>query len=119
MKSLIFFMLSLACFGLEATHFQSSTSITPVGNENQFLVEIQIKKIFDDCSIPKLIASPQIICVQGQPAKLRIESEDQADLLFIQVMIPENIPQAGIQTLILLKEKGEVVLSLDNLIRVF
>lgn len=113
MKNLFFLMLSLACVSLEASHFQSSMTVTPTQNDHEFLVEMQIEKVSEE-SAPELIASPKIICLQGKPAEFKIESEDQNDLLSIHVMIPENMSESSIQTSVLMKEKGQIVLSFDN-----
>jgi hypothetical protein len=118
MKKLLFSMLSLACMSLEATHFQSSMSVTPINSKNAFLIEMQIEKLLDESSTPTLIACPKIICVPGKPTQLTIESDDQADALSIQVMIPENLSQDSIRTSILMKEKDQVVLSFSNMIKV-
>lgn len=117
MKKLCLLLLSLASINLEAIHFQSAMSVTPLNNNNEFIVEVQIEKVSDEDSEPELIASPKIICAQGKSAELKIESEDQLDLLCIQIEIPEDISQKGIQAFILMKEKGLVVLSFDNMIK--
>lgn len=119
MKKSLFLMLSLATFTLEAAHFQSSMSVTPILNNevNEYLVDMQIKKVVDANSAPQLIASPKIICMQGEPAQLTIESEDKADLLSIQITIPENASQTSVHASCLMKEKGEVVLSFDHVIQ--
>ncbi len=116
MKKLLL-LISLSCFSLEATHFQSSMSVTPMSNKNEFLVEMQIEKIHEEGSEPELIASPKILCVQGKPAELNIESEDKSDLLSIRVVVPENISQKAIQASVLMKEKNLVVLAFDNTIK--
>jgi hypothetical protein len=118
MKKLLLLALSLACVSLEAAHFQSSMSVSSTSNKNEFLVEMQIEKLCDGCSIPELIASPKIICSPGEPAQVTIGSEDQADFLSIQVMIPKNTSQTGVQASILMKENNQVVLSLNNDIKV-
>lgn len=117
MKKLFLLLLSLACVSLEAAHFQSSMSVTPISNRDEFLVEMQIEKVHEAGSTPELIASPKIICIQGEPAELKIESEDKFDLLSIRVIVPENFSQIGIQASVLMKEKGLVVLSFDNIIK--
>lgn len=117
MKKLFLSLLSLACISLEATHFQSSMSITSINNGDAFLVEIQIEKVHEVDSTPELIACPKIICVKGEPTEIKIESEDKSDLFFVRVTVPENISQTGIQTSVFMKEKGLVVLSFDNTIK--
>lgn len=116
MKKLLILLLSFAAFNVEATHFQSSMSVTPISNKNEYLVEMHIKKIIDMHSSPELIASPKIICTPGEPAQLTIESEDKADLLSVQVMIPDSSIQNCVHASVLMKEKGQVVLSFDNFI---
>jgi hypothetical protein len=117
MKNLFFLILSLVCVSLEATHFQSSMSVTPISDKNEFLIDMQIEKISDGCSSPELIASPRIICIPGEPAQLTIGSEDQSDFLSIQIIIPENTSQIGVQASVLMKEKDQVVLSFNNTIK--
>lgn len=116
MKNLLFLALSLVGFNLEATHFQSSMSVIPTREKNEFLIEMKIEKVINGCTIPELIASPKIICMQGAPAQVTIGSEDQDDFLSVQVAIPENTSQTSVHASILMKEKGQVVLSCDNTI---
>lgn len=115
MKTLLFLMLSLATLSLEAAHFQASTSVTQIKKgTNEYLVEMMIEKRMDIHSEPELIASPKILCTEGEPAQLTVASDDQADLISINLLIPKNGSQREIQTSILIKEKDIVVLSLDN-----
>ncbi len=116
----ILLMLSLAVCNLEATHFQSSMSVTPINGQEtiEYLVEMQIEKVVDGFSSPQLIASPKMICSQGEPAQILFESEDKAELLSIQVVCDESALQKGIHASVLMKEKGEVVLSFENNIKV-
>lgn len=115
MKKFVFSALCLVCFSLESTHFQSTMSVSPMSSKNTFLVEMEIEKVIGSHS--ELMASPKIICVQGVPAELKIESSNQEDLLFIQVMIPENLSQTVVQASVLMKEKNQVVLSLNNVVK--
>ncbi|MCI0382176.1 MAG: hypothetical protein L0207_03885 [Chlamydiae bacterium] len=117
MKSLLLLIASLTAFSLEAAHFQSSMSVTQLNDTNEYLVKMQIEKINDLDSSRQLIASPSLICLQGQPAQLTIASEDKTDLLSIQVMVPQNLQEEGIHASLLMKEKDQVVLSFDNVIK--
>lgn len=118
MKKLLLLALSLACVSLEAAHFQSSMSVTPTNNKNEFFVEMQIEKLCDGCSIPELIASPKIICSRGEPAKLTIGTEDQDNFLSIKVVIPDNNSETEVQSTVFMKEKDQVVLSFDNNLKI-
>ena len=117
MKKLFLSLLSFACVSLEATHFQTSMSVTPLSNQDEFLVEMQIEKIHAEGTPSELIASPKLICVRGEPSELNIESEDKSDLLSIRVLASEKISQKGIQASVLMKEKGLIVLSFNNTIK--
>jgi hypothetical protein len=117
MKKLLLLALSIACVSLEAAHFQSSMSVTSTSN-NEFLVEMQIEKLCDGCSIPELIASPKIICARGEPAKLTIGAEGQDDFLAIEVVIPDNESGTELQSKIFMKEKGQVALSFNHSLKV-
>lgn len=112
-------MLSISALHLEGTHFQSSMSVTPISCDgiNKYHVEMQITKMIDENSIPQLINSSELICIQGEPAHLIIESEDKADLLSIQIILPANTLQKSVEASILMKEKGQVVLSSVNVIK--
>ena len=118
MKRLLFLMLSFAWISVEATHFQSSMSVTPASNRNGFLIEMQIEKIGDGCSTSELIASPKIVCIPGEPAQFTIGSEDQSDFLSIQVMISKNVSAVDVEASVLMKKDNQVVLSLNNNIKV-
>lgn len=114
MKKCLFLILVIAAFNVEASHYQSSMSVTPM-SENQYLVELQVEKVIDAHSSPKLFWSPKIICVPGERAQVICASDDETDLLSLQVLIPNSSsPQKSIQSSILVKEKGQVVLSLNN-----
>lgn len=117
MKKLLLLVLSFVCVSLEAAHFQSSMSVTSMSNKNEFLVEMQIEKLCDGCTVPELIASPKIICSRGEPAKLTIGTEDQDDFLAIEVVIPDNDSESGLQSKIFMKEKGQVALSSNHILR--
>lgn len=93
MKKLFLLLLSVASISLEATHFQNSMKVRSLGNRNEFLVEMQIEKEEEGGFAPEIIASPKILCVQGEPAEVRIESEDKLDLLLIRVLVSENPAQ--------------------------
>jgi hypothetical protein len=116
MNKLLLLIFAITCYHLEATHFQSSVQITPTSKNNEFLVETRIEKAIDNHTT-ELIASPKLICVQGKPAQLKIESKDRSDLLLIQVMIPENSSPNGIRTSIFMKEKGQIVLSSIHILK--
>jgi hypothetical protein len=117
MKKILFLLLNLVLFNLEATHFQSSMNVTPLINENAYLVEMQIKKMVDGQDCPELVATPKIICALDQPAQLTIESEDKVDFISIQVMISDISSQKAMQASVLMKEKGHIVLSFDHVIQ--
>jgi hypothetical protein len=53
-----------------------------------------------------------MICRRGDRTQFEVESEDEIDLLRIQVMIEEEV-----QLSVLMKEKGETVLSFDHVIK--
>ncbi len=111
MKKLLFIVLSFACVSLEAIHFQSSIAITPRNNDNEFLLKMQIEKFSDDLSISEVVASPTLVCTRGKLSQVAIGSENEADFLSIEVMIPEDSSQDSVQTSIFMKENHQIVLS--------
>lgn len=109
-------LLALFClstgFGLEASHFHSAISVTPM-NETDYFAEIQIEKIFDEKE-SEIIATPTLMCVKGERAELIVESEDHRDLLSIQLLVPEDVENIGFQYSILMKKNNQVVLSFTS-----
>lgn len=116
MIRILFLLLSLVPLSLEAIHYQNSITATPLSH-NEYLVDMQLEKVVDANSSPKLIASPKLICTAGELAELSIESEDHSDLLSIKCFIPNTPDQKSLHTTLLMKEKGEIVLSFDNVLK--
>lgn len=118
MKNLFFFLFCMIGLSLEAAHFQSDMTVKPTDHENEYLVEMKIQKFHDGSAIPELVASPKLLCIQGEAAQMRMGSEDEADLLAIDILIPKNDSQEGTQVSVLMKEAGQVVLSYNNRIKI-
>jgi|688.fasta_scaffold08479_13 hypothetical protein len=110
----IFVLLSLAVCPLEASHFQSSISVKPI-NETQCLAEICLEKKEASEQV-ELIAAPKIVCTRGEPAGLTIASEDQSNLLKIEITVPKN-NEEPVQASFFMKENDQVVLSLNQSIQ--
>lgn len=118
MKKILFAFICFTGFGLEAAHFSCDVTVTPVSQTQQYLAEVQIKKVSDLCLEPELVACPKLVCQRGEHAHFSVESEDHADILSVQVFIPQNIAQTGVQTSIFMKENHQIVLSLDHRTRI-
>lgn len=119
MKNHLFLALLFVGFGftVEATHFQSTMSITPVNDKNEYAVNMQIFKV-TDATCSELVAAPKMLCVPGEPTLLTIESEDKADLLSIEATVLDSPNQKILHASVLMKEKEQVVLSFEHEIQV-
>lgn len=100
--------LCLISASIQAVHFQTSTSVTPIESSNEsdarkYLVEIHITTMDQD-SKPELIASPKIICQEGVPAHLKIGSADNTpDLLSIEALVSKDPASPCVRTTIEMK----------------
>ena len=120
MKKILSLLLSLGICSLEGVHFQSSTTVTPtkIGETVEYLVEMEINKFAHaDSPLPELIAAPKLICIAGESSTVTLESLHNIDLLSVQVTIPKSVHQTGVQTQILIKEKGEAALTFDSTLK--
>lgn len=121
MKKLLFLVLSLACLNLEATHYTSKLSVTPTSEKNEFLLGIKIEKICDGCSVPELIASPELLCCLGGTTKITMgpeESGEEEAFLWINAAMPANESSIRLECSIVLKEEGKIVLSHTQILEI-
>lgn len=104
MNKLLLSILLLTGTALK-TSFQSCASEIPLNNKNtnEYFVEMRILRVVDEHSSPQLIASPKIICVQGQPAQIAIGSENESNFFSVDLVISENETLTSLHTPYLIK----------------
>lgn len=108
MKKIIALLLCVAFVSMEAAHYQSTMSITQIGDKNEFLMELEIEKLSEGSS--EVVASPQLICIPGMSSYLTIGSENEADYLFVKALVAKD-GSRGVQTSVFMKVEDQVVLS--------
>lgn len=117
-----FYALSLfmALLAVEVTaQIHLSTNIVPTlatkKSAQEYLVEFKIEKI--EGQERQVIAEPKMLCLEGFPAQLTIESEDKADLIAIQTEIQKSEMSKIVRTAVLFKENHQVLLDSVNEIK--
>jgi hypothetical protein len=122
MRSIIFALCLLFTCTMNATYFQTSTNVSCIRQTNgmnpaEYLIEMKIERVRDINSAPEVIASPQIVCLEGKSANLMVEP-DKTTSLSIQVEIFKESMQNIVDTSIVYKEDDKTVLSTKNLIKI-
>lgn len=113
MKKLLFLLLCLM-MGLEGTTlYQSSMSVTPSSDGETFFVRYNIEKMSEAGSF-ETVACPEMACIKGETAHLKVGSEDKSLLLDIEVMILEDTSE--VETWLTMKENGATVFEFGNLV---
>ncbi len=112
MKRYLFSILCCAILKLEAAPDHKITitptqTVSPSGKK-EYLAEIEL----DDA------LRMSFVCMEGEKADMELESPDKTDFLAVTVLIPENNPTNEATTSIYLEEAGEVVLSMEETIKI-
>ena len=109
----------LCCASLSASQFEHTITITPQASESAkkvYLAEIKVMKLFGDGS-PFPVATPTLVCVEGEKAEVKVGSQEEGNLLIVSVLIPENNTEEA-ETSIYMTEGTEVVISEEKTIKI-
>lgn len=109
----------LCCASLSASQFEHSITITPQASESEkkmYLAEIKVMKLFADGS-PFVVATPTLVCVEGQKAEVQVGSLEDGNVLVVSVLVPENNTEEA-ETSIYMRENSEVVISEEKMVKI-
>ena len=110
----------LCCASLSASQFEHTITITPSqtseSGKKVYLAEIKIMKMFADGS-PFAVATPTLVCVEGEKAEVKVGSQEEGNLLIVSVLVPENNTEEA-ETSIHMTEGTEVVISEEKMIKI-
>ena len=112
------YLLTLTClatFGLNAAHFSHKISINPKTTETGstvYLAKIQIDKKTDENSEAVTIATPELICIEGQAVESIIGTE--TDFCGVKILVGQVEGQLKAKTAIVVKEGNVDVFVSDE-----
>ena len=110
----------LCCASLSASQFEHTITITPSqtseSGKKVYLAEIKIMKMFADGS-PFVVATPTLVCVEGEKAEVKVGSQEEGNLLIVSVLVPENNTEEA-ETSIYLTEGTQVMISEEKMVKI-
>ncbi|HUD00824.1 MAG TPA: hypothetical protein VMR37_00690 [Rhabdochlamydiaceae bacterium] len=121
MNRYLFSIICLATFGLQAADFSHKITITSKTSESgqvEYLAKILVEKKLDEQSALFTIASPELVCVEGETSKLEIVSEDKADELIVTVLVSKENDKSKAKATVHLKDANKVVISSEEEIEI-
>ncbi len=116
------FILSMVCFAsLGAAQFEHKITVTPTektskSGKKEYLAEIEVKKLSVN-EDPFVIEVPLLVCMEGTKAEVQVKSPDEADVLIVSVLVPENDATEA-KASIYMTEFKEVVISKEEKIKI-
>jgi hypothetical protein len=113
-------ILSVLCFAsLGASEFEHKITVTPTEKttegKKEYLAQVEITKNNKEGSW--VIPIPNLICIEGAKAEVKVESPDNMDILVVSVLVPENNTGEA-KASIYLTENKEVILSIDEKVKI-
>jgi hypothetical protein len=111
----------LAIFGLQAAEYTHKIKVMPSENQpasgkKEYIAEVEVKRISEPGAEEEIIATPQLVCIEGAPAEIKIESDDKTDYLLVKVLVPKGSAQA--ETSIQLTDEKKMVISATEKVKI-